>query len=699
MAHDFNIVTESVDFGGKTLTFETGRMARQASGAVLVTLGETVVLVTAANGGPRPLDFLPLTCDLVEKFYAAGKFPGGFFKREGRPSNAAVLSSRLMDRPIRPLFPEGYKNETQIIATVLSADGENDPALCGLIGASAALHISDIPWNGPIAGCIIGHVDGEFVAVPEASQLEESKCEILVAARKEGLVMVEGALEELSEDQVVEGLQLAADTMKPVLEGIERLREKAGKEKFEFVPTAKDEDFAGKVREIARPLVEKAAFIPEKMERYAAIGAVADQVVEALGEEAAERKKEIKGVVGDLKAEIVREKVLKDGTRIDGRGLEDIRDITCEVDVLPRTHGSALFTRGETQALATITFGTKSDAQKIDTLSGDYHERFMLHYNFPPFSVGEAKFLRSPGRREIGHGTLARRGVLPSIPSEEEFPYTIRAVSEVLESNGSSSMATVCATSMALMQAGVPVKSAVAGIAMGLITDGKDIAVLSDILGDEDHLGDMDFKVVGTDEGITALQMDIKMDSLPWEVLKTALEQARDGRDHILGEMRKSISEPAADLSEHAPRIFTVLINKEKIRDLIGPGGKHIRGIVDATGVQIDVDDDGTVAVAATDGEAAAKAIELIRGYTEDPEIGDVYLGTVVKTVDFGAFIEIMPGKEALCHISELADERVRKTTDVLNEGDEVLVKVIGIDRQGKVKVSRRAALEDQGDE
>jgi polyribonucleotide nucleotidyltransferase len=694
-----NIVTETTEFGGRTLSLETGRMAKQASGSVLASLGDTVVLVTATGSGkPRPgIDFFPLTCDLVEKTYAAGRIPGGFFKREGRPSQDAVLASRIIDRPIRPLFADGFNHEVQIVATVLSADGENDPGLVALIGASAALHISDIPWSGPIAGCVVGRKGGQFVAAPRMSERSDSDCDIFVAARREGLVMVEGELKELSEADVVAALKFGYEAMLPVFECIERLRTKVGKKKYEWTAPVKDTVFIDQVEKVARPLVKEAAYIQSKETRYATMGAIPEKVIAALGELGAERSREIGPLVSHLKSDVVREGVLADGRRIDGRGLADIREIASEVNVLPRTHGSALFTRGETQALVVITFGTKSDTQRVDALSGSYEEKFMLHYNFPPFSVGEVRMLRSPGRREIGHGALARRGILPVLPGDDDFPYTIRVVSEILESNGSSSMATVCGTSLALMSAGVPVLKPVAGIAMGLISDGKRVAVLSDILGDEDHLGDMDFKVIGTADGVTALQMDIKVDSLPWEVLSTALEQARAGRLHILGEMAKCITEPAPDLSEYAPRIFTVLINPERIRDLIGPGGKHIRGIVDATGVQIDVDDSGRVAVAATDGEAAAKAIEMIRGLTEDPEVGEVYLGKVVKTVDFGAFIAIAGGKEGLCHISELANERVRETTDVVKEGDEVLVKVIGIDRQGKIKLSRRAALEDGG--
>ncbi len=695
-----NIVRETVEFGGRPLTLETGRLAKQAGGSVLVTHGETVVLVTATSSyAPRPgLDFFPLVCDVIEKTYAAGKLPGGFFKREGRPSEESTLASRLVDRSLRPLFPEGFKNEVQIVATVMSVDGENDPNVAALIGASAALTISDIPWNGPIAGAIVGRLDGRWVAMPPVSRLEESDVELLVAARPDGIVMVEGGAKELSEDEVIEALRFGHEAMKPVFEAIETLRQKAGKEKRPWTPAAKDEDFLGRAREIARPMVAEAAFIQDKGVRYQTMGAIPAKVAEQLGDGASERMGEIKSVVGDLKYDLVRERILADKKRIDGRGLADIREIACEIGPLPRTHGSALFTRGETQVLVSVTFGTKKDEQRVDALSGEYFQRFLLHYNFPPFSVGEVRMLRGPSRRDIGHGNLARRGVLPIVPGADEFPYTIRIVSEVLESNGSSSMATVCGASLAMMQAGVPVKKAVAGIAMGLISDGQRVAVLSDILGDEDHLGDMDFKVVGTGDGITALQMDIKIESLSWDVLRQALQQARDGRVHILGEMNKAITEPADDLSAHAPRIFTVLINPEKIRDLIGPGGKNIRSIIADTGVEIDVSDDGRVDVAAVDGESAARAIELIKGCTEEPEVGRIYLGKVAKVVDFGAFVTIMPGTDGLCHISELAEGRVRAVEDVLKEGDEVLVKVMGIDRQGKIKLSRRAALEETGD-
>ncbi len=702
MALFTNIASESIEFGGRTLTIESGRLAKQASGSVVVTHGETVVLVTVTTSyAPRRgLDFFPLVVDIQEKTYSAGKIPGGFFKREARPPESATLMARLIDRPIRPLFPEGFKNEVQVVATVLSVDHDTDPGVCGLIGASAALHISDIPWAdgvGPLAGAIVGMKDGEFTICPPITERGELDLEILLAAHAKGVVMVEGSANEVSEEDAVAALRFGAEALEPVFGAIEALRKKVGKDKHAFTPPEKDHGFESKVRELALDKVKKAAFIAEKLPRYAAMKTISQEVIAELGDEGAERKGEVKDIVSHLKGEVVRRKVIEDGTRIDGRKTTDIREIDCQTNVLPRTHGSAVFTRGETQALVTITFGTKKDEQRIDSLSGESFRRFLLHYNFPAFSVGEVRMMRGPGRREIGHGNLAWRGVSPVLPSAEDFPYTIRVVGEILESNGSSSMATVCGASLALMAAGVPTKAPVAGIAMGLIEEGDKMVVLSDILGDEDHLGDMDFKVVGTEAGITALQMDIKVKKLGWDVLTTALGQAKDGRLHILSEMNKAVSEPAEDLSDYAPRIFTVLIDKEKIRDLIGPGGKHIRGIIAETGTEIDINDDGCVNVAATNGEAAAKAIELIRAYTEEPEVGRIYLGTVAKTVEFGAFVTIMPGTDGLCHISELADERVRKTEDVVKEGDEVLVKVLGIDRQGKIKLSRRAALEEQG--
>jgi polyribonucleotide nucleotidyltransferase len=694
-----NLHSDSIELGGKKLTLETGRLAKQAAGAVLVTYGETVVLVTVTTTyAPRKgLDFFPLVVDVAEKSYAAGKLPGGFFKREGRPTEEATLMARLVDRPIRPLFADGFKNEVQVIATILSVDGESDVGMCCLIGASAALHISDIPWNGPVAGCTVARIEGEFVIAPPRPVLEHADLELFVAARKDGIVMVEGAAKEVSEADAVGAMEFAFEEMKAVLDLINRFRDKAGKPKHAWVPPAKDEAFNARVKALAFDKIKEAAFIKSKQDRYAAYAKTKEETLAALGDAAKDREEDVKNLIEDLKYHAVRYAIVEEGRRIDGRNTTTVRPIECQVGVLPRTHGSALFTRGETQALVTVTFGTKRDEQRIDSLNGEYTERFMLHYNFPSFSTGEVKPSRSPGRREIGHGNLAHRGVKPVLPASEEFPYTIRVVSEVLESNGSSSMATVCGSSLALMQAGVPVRTPVAGIAMGLIAENGKFAVLSDILGDEDHLGDMDFKVVGTKQGITAVQMDIKVESLSWDVMRQALAQAKDGRLHILGEMDKAITEPSDDLSAYAPRIFTVLIDTERIRDLIGPGGKNIRAIIAETGCDIDINDDGRVDVAATNGEAAAKAIELIKSYTAEAEVGRIYLGTVTKTVDFGAFVAIMPGTEGLCHISELAEGRVRQTEDVVKEGDKIMVKVLGIDRQGKIKLSRRAALEEQG--
>jgi len=694
-----NIATETIEFGGQKLTLETGRLAKQAAGAVLVSHGETVVLVTVTSTyAPRKgLDFFPLVVDINEKTYAAGKLPGGFFKREARPTDTATLQARLVDRPIRPLFPDGFKNEVQIMSTVLAVDRKSDVGFLSLVGASAALHISDIPWNGPIAGCVVGRINGELVAAPAISELAASDMEVFIAAKKDGVLMVEGALREASEEETVKALEFGFESLKPIIEAIERLRTKAGKPKHAWAGAPKDEAFAAQVKGLAYDKIKSASFIRAKHDRYAAYAQTVTDVLEAIGDSERKREGDVKALIEDLKYESVRHSIVEEKKRIDGRQLDQIREIDCQIGVLPRVHGSALFTRGETQALVTVTFGTKKDEQRIDALTGERTERFLLHYNFPPFSTGEVKMARSVSRREIGHGNLAHRGVQPILPDANDFPYTIRLVSEILESNGSSSMASVCGSSLALMAAGVPVKKAVAGIAMGLISEGGKFAVLSDILGDEDHLGDMDFKVVGTKDGITALQMDIKVEGLSWDVMRQALAQAKAGRLHILGEMEKAITEPADDLSPHAPRIFTVLIDTEKIRDVIGPGGKHIRAIVAATGCDIDINDDGRVDVAAVDGESAARAIELIRGYTDEAEVGKTYLGTVVKTVDFGAFVAIMPGTEGLCHISELAEGRVRQTEDVVKEGDKVMVKVLGIDRQGKIKLSRRAALEEQG--
>ncbi len=697
---EFNVVTKSVDVDGTEISFETGRLAKQAGGAVLTRMGDTVVLVTAtaAKSAREGIDFFPLTCDYVEKAYAAGKVPGNYFRREGRQNQFEVLASRLMDRPIRPLFTDGFKCETQVIATVLSHDKINESHLCAMNGASAALHISDIPFEGPTACVRVTRVNGELRCNPPLQLHAEADIDLLVACSPDGICMVEGGADFVSEEDMIAALFYAHDKCQPIMKCIEELREAVGKPKREVAAITVDEDLKKKVRKIAKAPLAKALAIDEKLARYAALDVAKDEILAKFDdEEYADRRGEIKGFISGMKKDIVRANVLDEGRRIGGRGPEDVRAIVCETDVLPRTHGSSVFTRGETQALALVTLGTTKDAQRIETLTGDVELDFMLHYNFPPYSVGETKFLRGPGRREIGHGALAHRGLYRIIPDQDTFPYTIRIVSEVLESNGSSSMATVCSGSLALMSAGVPIPFHVAGIAMGLIYESEDkLAILSDILGDEDHLGDMDFKVVGNTEGISALQMDIKISGLSKKTMEDALTQARAGRLHILERMENHIPEPELDLSTHAPRIFTVVINPEKIRNLIGPGGKHIRSIVDATGAQIDVTDDGKVNIAAVDGETAQKAVDLVRSYTEEPEVGKTYLGVVARVVDFGAFVTIMPGTDGLVHISELDLERVGEVEDICKVGDEILVKVLNVDRQGKVRLSRKEVIIDQ---
>jgi polyribonucleotide nucleotidyltransferase len=687
-----------VDFNGRPLTVETGRMAKQAGGSALVQYGETVVLVTAtAQASAREgIDFFPLTCDYQEKTFAAGKIPGGFFKREGRPAEKEILTSRLIDRPLRPLFPKGFHNETQVIATVLSHDKENDPDVLSILGASTALVLSDIPWNGPIAAVRVGRIDGRFVLNPATSQLAKSDMNIIVAGSRDAIVMVEGGASMLPESTVLEALFAAHEGLQPLLTLQEGLRSAAGKPKRAVTAPAIDAELERHVREAALPKLRAALARTAKHERYGALDAARDEVVAALGGAAGERAKEVASLFDRTKKQVVREAIVHEGRRLDGRGLADVRPITCEVEILPRTHGSALFTRGETQALVVSTLGTSSDEQKIDALIGETYKKFMLHYNFPPFSTGEVKFLRSPGRREIGHGALAERAIAPALPDEADFPYTIRIVSEVLESNGSSSMATVCGGSLSLMDAGVPVKGAVAGVAMGLIKEGDEVRVLSDILGDEDHLGDMDFKVAGTDKGVTAVQMDIKIGGVTRAIMQKALDQAREARLHILNVMNGTINRPRGELSTYAPRIITIRIKPDRIRDLIGPGGKVIRGIVEETGVKIDVEDDGTVYVASADGEAMQKALDRIRSITAEAEVGKIYRGTVRKVVDFGAFVEILPGTDGLVHISQLSEERVRKVSDVVKEGDVVSVKVLEVDKSGKIRLSRKEAMRDE---
>ena len=691
------IKTYEVEFAGKTLIIETGKMARQAGGSCTVRYGDTVVLVTACRASSQPdnIDFLPLTVNYMEMSYAAGKIPGGFFKREGRQSANEVLCSRLIDRPLRPLFEEGYGAETQVIATVMSADHQCDPEVLSMIGASAALCISDIPFKGPIAGTRIGMLDGKLVCNPTLAEQKESTLDLLVAGSETAIMMVEGGAEFATEETMVEALQFAEKCMAPVIQLQKKMRDEIGKPNIEVKAPEHDQALVAKVKETISGKLADALKIPEKMERYATIDAVKKELKEALAEEFEGREGEISAAFGDLKYNLMRTEVLKTKTRVDGRNPREVRPITCEVGVLPRTHGSALFTRGETQAMVVATLGTSDDEQKIDALAGWDYRKFMLHYNFPPYCVGEVRFLRGPGRREIGHGALAERAIEKIVP-KEDYPYTVRLVSDVLESNGSSSMATVCGSSLALMDAGVPTKDHVSGIAMGLIKEGDDYVILSDILGDEDHLGDMDFKVAGTRNGITSIQMDIKIEGVTSELLKEALAQALEGRLHILDEMEKAITKPREDISQFAPRILTIQVPTDKIKDVIGPGGKNIKNIVATTGAKVDIDDSGKVNIASSDEEAAKKAIAMIEGLTAEAEVGRIYQGTVRKITDFGAFIEILPGTDGLCHISQIAEERVQNVTDYMKEGDTVPVKVIEIDRTGKIRLSRKEALEDQ---
>jgi polyribonucleotide nucleotidyltransferase len=684
-----------VECSGKVITISTGKMAKQANGAVVVSCGDTMVLVTAvaAKSAKEGQDFFPLTVNYQEKAYAGGKIPGGFFKREGRPSENETLTCRLIDRPIRPLFPDNFLNDTQVMATVVSADKDHDPAILSMIGASAALEVSDIPFFGPIAGVKVGRVDGCFVANPTAEELAKSDIEIIVAASRDAVIMVEGGAAIVSEEDMLEAVFFGHAAVQPILAAQEELRKLAGVPKREIAPVQVDEDLKSRIREMTYGKMKEAVRIKAKAERHDRIDAITAEVVTALLDEGEERSKEVKGFLGDLEYELVREHILKDGERIDGRDTRTIRPISTEVGLLPRAHGSALFTRGETQALVAATLGTSIDEQRMDSLYGESRKRFLLHYNFPPFSVGETSFRLAPGRREIGHGALAERALERVIPRHDDFPYTIRIVSDTLESNGSSSMATVCGGSMAMMDAGIPITAPVAGIAMGLIKEGDDVAILSDILGDEDHLGDMDFKVAGTAAGVTALQMDIKITGVSKEIMQKALAQAREGRLHILGRMAETLDVARTELSPFAPRITTIYVKTDKIRDVIGSGGKNIRGITESTGVTIDIDDTGKINIASSDQEACERAIKMIRDLTAEAEEGKLYMGTVKKIMEFGAFVEIFPGTDGLVHISELDKERVKNVTDILSEGDKVLVKCIGIDKQGKIKLSRKEAL------
>ncbi|HJK96238.1 MAG TPA: polyribonucleotide nucleotidyltransferase, partial [Polyangiaceae bacterium LLY-WYZ-14_1] len=654
---------------------------------VLVSCGETVVLVTVAGTqSPRPgIDFMPLSVDYVEKTYAAGKVPGGFFKREARLRDHEILTSRLIDRPCRPLFPDGYRNEIQIIATVLSVDLENPSDILALTGASAALHISPLPWAGPVAGVRVGRVDGSLVANPTYEERKASDCDLIIAASKDAIVMVEGESEEMSETELVDALYFGYDAVQDSIAMIERFREAVGKEKWDFKSPEISPEISSRVREEALDGVLEACSIPEKHARYGRFGAVKSEVAEKLSTEFPEQEKTVKSAYENLRYDEMRKQVLQAKRRVDGRDMATVRPIAIEVGWLPRTHGSALFTRGETQAIVTTTLGTSQDEQKLDLLTGEEWKRFLLHYNFPPFSVGETKPLRGPGRREIGHGNLAERALAKLLPSPDEFPYTIRIVSEITESNGSSSMATVCGGSLALMDAGVPIKAPVAGVAMGLIKEGDEFEILTDILGDEDHLGDMDFKVCGTEKGVTAIQMDIKIKGLSREIMTRALEQARQGRLHILEKMDEVIAQPREDLSKHAPRIETVKVKPDQIRSIIGPGGKTIKGIVEQTGASINVADDGTVSVASADGAAMQKALDMIKALTTEPEIGETYQGIVRRVEPYGAFLEIMPGNDGLLHISDMAWEHVDSVDAVMSLGDTVEVKVSNIDGQGRI--------------
>jgi len=654
-----------------------------------------MVLVTAVaqKEAKEGQDFFPLTVNYTEKAYAGGKIPGSFFKREARPSDPETLICRLIDRPIRPLFPETFLNDTQIMATVVSADKDNDPGILSMLGASAALMISDIPFQGPIAGVKVGRVDGRLICNPTADELLNSDLEIVVAASRDAIIMVEGEAKFVSEADMLDAVFFAKEAMLPLIEAQEELQKKAGVAKREVAPVSVNEPLLARVRELAYDRMAEAVKIKSKQERHNQIDLVKSETIAALKEEFEGSSKQIKAFLGDFEYERVRADVLDTGIRIDGRDTVTIRPITTEAGLLPRTHGSALFTRGETQALVTATLGTSSDEQRMDSLFGEYRKRFLLHYNFPPFSVGETSFRLGPGRREIGHGMLAERALSAVLPKHDDFPYTIRIVSETLESNGSSSMASVCGGSMSLMDAGVPVIAPVAGIAMGLIKEGDKVAILSDILGDEDHLGDMDFKVAGTAEGVTALQMDIKIGGVTREIMQKALSQARDGRLHILGKMAETLAAARAEMSPFAPRITTIYVKTDKIRDVIGTGGKNIRNITETTGVTVDIDDTGRINIASTSKEACDLAIQMIRGLTEDAEEGRLYMGVVKKIMDFGAFVEIMPGTDGLVHISELDTARVKVVTDVLNEGDKVLVKCIGVDKNGKIKLSRKEAL------
>lgn len=686
------------EVGGKTITIETGKLAKQASGSVTIQCGDTIVLVTVVGAKENKPEqgFLPLTIEYQEKLASVGRIPGNYFRREiGRPSDHEVLTCRIIDRPLRPLFPEGYCSETQVIATVLSADQEHDPDILALTGASCVLSISDIPFDGPVAGARVGYVDGEYIINPTASELKDSRMDMIVACTREAVVMVEGKTDSLSEDEVLSAIFYVHEQVQPLIDLQDDLRASNGKEKRVVPAVEVDEALMARVVEVAASGMDEVVTTADKMERGRLYDELKESVVATLDEDG-ERSGEISALLSTYKKKVMRSNIVDKGERIDGRAFDQVRQISCEVGYLPRTHGSSLFTRGETQALVTATLGSERDQQRIETLAGEEHKRFMLHYNFPPYCVGEARFLRGPSRRDVGHGTLAMRGLSAVLPSDEEFPYSIRVVSEVLESNGSSSMATVCGGSMALMDAGVPIKRPVSGIAMGLIKEEDKVVILSDILGDEDHLGDMDFKVVGTSEGITSLQMDIKIDGVDREIMGQALAQAGEGRIHILGEMEKGIATARNEISEHAPKYLVHKINPDKIRDIIGPGGKIIKELSAEYDAKIEVDDSGLVKMFTMNGELATALLDRIKEITAEVEVGMVYKGVVKTIKEFGAFVEVLPGTDGLVHISELAHQRVAKVTDILKEGDEVEVKVLDVDGRGRIRLSRKALLEKE---
>ncbi len=686
-----------VSVNGGLLQIETGVLARQSDGSTVVKFGDTMVLATAVaeKTARENIDFFPLTIDYREKTFAAGKIPGGFFKREGRPSEKEVLTSRLIDRPIRPLFPDGFRSETQGIVSVLSYGDENVSDVLGITGVSAALMISDIPFDGPISAVKVGRLDGEYVINPILQVVDDLDMELIVAGTDDAVVMVEGKANEVSEDALLEAINRAHEEVKKINAAQRELRDRVGREKRTVTPVEIDAAFAEKVKNHVIEDIREAIKIPDKIRRQIELNRIMDAAKEHFAtEEDEDLSKEVSSVFQETEKELVRKMILDDGIRADGRKPDEIRHITSQVGLLPRVHGSALFVRGETQALVATTLGTVDDEQKIDALEGEYYKNFMLHYNFPPFSVGEVRFLRGPGRREIGHGALAEKSLLPVLPSKDDFPYTIRVVSDILESNGSSSMASVCGATLALMDAGVPIKKAVAGIAMGLVIEGGRSVILTDILGLEDHLGDMDFKVTGTEDGVTAFQMDVKVSGISSDVMKTALEQARLGRLYILDRMKETLPSHRCDLSPHAPRIYTMKVKQDKIRDIIGTGGKVIRGITEQTGAKINIDDDGVVSIASNDEASAREAIRIIEGIVEEAVLGKVYTGTVKRITDFGAFVEILPGTDGLLHISQISHRRLDKVTDELHEGDTVDVKVIEIDRTGRIRLSRKELLE-----